>query len=96
MTGNGRNPIPEVTVMMVPAPASDQVGGERVDDADGAEQVGVDRLLLGAEGRGIAEVLGDRGRGHGHDGVEARGGVSRIVSCARSMLAWSVTSALGI
>jgi hypothetical protein len=60
MTGNGRNPMPE------------QVGGERVDDADGAEEVGVDRLFRGAEVRGIAQVLGDPDPGHRNDRVEGR------------------------
>jgi hypothetical protein len=52
--------------------APDQVGGERVDDADGAEQVGADRLFRGAEVRGIAQVLGEPDPGHRNDRVEGR------------------------
>jgi hypothetical protein len=48
------------------------VRGERVDNADRAEQVGVDRGLRDIEVRGIAQVLGDHDPGHRHDRVETR------------------------
>ena len=64
--------MPEVTVMMVPAPRSIRCGVNASMTRMVPRRLVSIVCLRGAEVRGIAQVLGDPDPGHRHDRVEAR------------------------